>query len=175
MHEFLTFSCPAVYFKATVRKSPNFEIYLSVIWGGHSSVTPVIFSIEMHFGPYVLQNWNLTKSVQSISLKWRAELLWLHCTGCVYYCGLSFFLYNSIFFLAAEMWPMLLVFITPAARCFFAWVLIPVTHFTSQLLCLCSRQRDIKPRLHFARWQTTQKTCLLLWHLTGRDTFSREV
>lgn len=98
MHEFLTFSCPAVYFKATVRKSPNFEIHLSVIWGGHSSVTPVIFSIEMHFGPYVLQNWNLTKSVQSISLKWRAELLWLHCTGCVYYCGLSFFLYNSTFF-----------------------------------------------------------------------------
>lgn len=126
-------------FKATVRKSPNFGIHLSVIWGGHSSVTPVIFSIEMHFGPYVLQNWNLTKSVQSISLKWRAELLWLHCTGCVSYCGLSSFSYNSIFFLAAEMWPLLLVFIRPAAWCFFAWVLIPVTHFTSQLLCLCSR------------------------------------
>lgn len=153
---------------------------LGHLGGGHSSVTPVIFSIEMHFGLYALQNWNLTKSVQSISLKWRAELLRLHCTGSVYYCGLSFFLYNRIFFF----------FFAPGRRdatdapgfhhacssmLFFAWVLIPVTHFTSQLLCLCSRQRDIKPRLHFAQWQTTQKTCLQLWHLTGRDTFSREL
>lgn len=54
---------------------------------------------------------------------------------------------------------------------FFAWVLIPVTQFTSQLLCLCSQRRDIKPRLQFAQWQTTQKACLLLWHLTGLDTW----
>lgn len=58
---------------------------------------------------------------------------------------------------------------------FFAWVLIPVTQFTSQLLCLCSQRRDIKPRLQFAQWQTTQKACLLLWHLTGLDTFGWEV
>jgi len=37
------------------------------------------------------------------------------------------------------------------APCFLAWMLIPVTQFTSQLLCLCSQQRDIKPRLQFAQ------------------------
>lgn len=38
-----------------------------------------------------------------------------------------------------------------SAQCFLAWVLIPVTQFTSQLLCLCSQRRDIKPRLQFAQ------------------------
>lgn len=33
MHEFPTFRCPAVYIRAMVRKSTNFEIHLSVIWG----------------------------------------------------------------------------------------------------------------------------------------------
>lgn len=51
-------------------------------------------------------------------------------------------------------------FSSGACSMFFAWVLIPVTQFTSQLLCLCSERRDIKPRLQFAQWQTTQKACL---------------
>lgn len=104
---FSPFRCPAVYFKA---KAQTLK-FTSVIWGrvGHSSVTPVNFFIEMHFEPYVLQNWNLTKSFQSISLKWWAELLRLRCTGCVYYCGLSIFLIQWVFFLvwAAELRPTL--------------------------------------------------------------------
>lgn len=59
----------------------------------------------MHFGPYVLQNWNLTKSFQSISLKWWAELLRLRCTGCVYYCGLSIFLIQWFFFFFFPLGP----------------------------------------------------------------------
>ena len=79
-------SAPLTYSLGHCQK--NTKLWSSIhthLWG-QSSVTLVIFSIEMHFCPYVLQDWNLTKSFQLISLKWGAELLWLHCIGCVYYC-----------------------------------------------------------------------------------------
>lgn len=170
------------------KKEQTFYIsLLSRQWGSKPCHTCDFLYWNAFLGPYVLQDWNLTKSFQSISLKSSAELLRLHCIGRVYrrgWCGpacvcvcvvqcLPFLFSHTMVFIARarEKRVVLLVFIRRLLNVFFyfffAWVLIPVTQFTSQLLCLCSERRDIKPRLQFAQWQTTQKACLPPWHLTG--------
>lgn len=62
-----------------------------------------------------------------------------------------FFSYNGLYCQGQRNTTSAPGFHQASAQCFLAWVLIPVTQFTSQLLCLCSQRRDIKPRLQFAQ------------------------
>lgn len=113
------------------------------------------------------------------SLHRLCVLLWIMSLS-VYVCVVRFlpflfFSYNGLYCQGQRNGTSAPGFHQATAQCFLAWVLIPVTQFTSQLLCLCSQRRDIKPRLQFAQWQTTQKACLLVWRLTGLDTLGWEV
>lgn len=109
------------------------------------------------------------------SLHRLCALLWIMSLSvyvCVVRCLLFlFFSYNGLYCQGQRNVTSATGFHQATAQCFRAWVLIPVTPFTSQLLCLCSQQHDIKPRLQFAQWQTTQNACLLVWHLTVLDTW----
>lgn len=117
---------------------------------------------------FEVQSWITLASLHRLCvLLW---IMFLSVYVCVV-CCLPFFLsYNSLYCQGQRNVTSAPGFHQAPAQCFLAWVLIPVTQFTSQLLCLCSQWRDIKPRLQFAQWQTTQKACLLPWHLTGLDT-----
>lgn len=110
------------------------------------------------------------------SLHRLCVLLWIMCL-CVrgVVPAFPFFSYNGLYCQGQRNATRALGFHQATAQCFLAWVLIPVTQFTSQLLCLCSQWRDIKPRLQFAQWQTTLKARLLLWLLTFLDTLGWDI
>ena len=112
---------PTYIFPRPLSKSSRLWNSLRTHLRGHISVTLVIFPIEMHFWPYVLKDWNLTKSFQhhffevwswitlASLLRLCVDNVWV--CMCVWHGACLFFFSDTMAFIARarEMRPMLLV------------------------------------------------------------------